>query len=72
MKEVNIKGEYIRLDSLLKFVGAVPTGGTAKILITSGEVSVDGEVCTMRGKKIREGNVVKVENEEYGVQASCT
>ena len=49
-KNFTLKGEYIRLDDLLKNVGVVATGGHAKIIIQEGEVKVNGEVCTMRGK----------------------
>ena len=51
---------FIRLDDLLKRMGYVETGGQAKLLIQGGGVTVDGEVCTMRGKKLRGGEVVAV------------
>lgn len=57
---VNITTEFIKLDSLLKFAGAVMTGGEAKKAVQNGDVSVNGELCTMRGKKIRPGDVVEV------------
>ena len=53
-----LDGEYIRLDDLLKLTGCVETGGHAKVLIQGGEVLLDGEVCTMRGKKLRGGETV--------------
>ena len=53
---VKIETEFIRLQDLLKFAGAVETGGEAKLLIQEGEVKVNGEVCTMRGKKLRPGD----------------
>lgn len=58
MKEerVKIETEFIRLDALLKFAGAVGTGGEAKLLIQNGEVAVNGETCTMRGKKLYPGD----------------
>ena len=56
--EVTIQTEYIKLDSLLKFAGLCDTGGFAKELVQQGAVRVSGEVCTMRGKKIRPGDVV--------------
>ena len=59
--ETQIKTEYIKLDSLLKFAGLTDTGGFAKELIQHGSVTVNGEVCTMRGKKIRRGDEVSVE-----------
>ena len=54
----HIETEYIKLESLLKFEGVAETGGDAKLSIQSGEVLVNGEVCTQRGKKIRPGDVV--------------
>ena len=55
-----LESEYIRLDDLLKLTGCVETGGMAKVLIQSGGVTLDGEVCTMRGKKLRGGEVIAV------------
>ena len=55
-----LQAEFIRLDDLLKINGCVETGGMAKILIQGGGVLVDGEVCTMRGKKLRGGEVVYI------------
>lgn len=63
--EVKIKDEFIKLDSFLKFCGAVCTGGEGKNLILDGQVSVNGEVCLMRGKKIRIGDKVEVGGEKY-------
>ncbi|MCH5347723.1 MAG: RNA-binding S4 domain-containing protein [Oscillospiraceae bacterium] len=65
---VNITTEYIKLDQLLKFAGAVAIGSEAKELISRGKVSVNGEVCTMRGKKIRPGDVVSVDGQEIKVE----
>ena len=59
-KIITITTEYIRLDALLKLAGAVGTGGEAKQQIQAGQISVDGEVCTQRGRKIREGQVVGI------------
>ena len=56
--EVSIKTEFIKLDQLLKFSGLCDTGGFAKELIQQGEVQVNGEICTMRGKKIRSGDMI--------------
>ncbi len=55
-KKITIKEEFIRLDSALKLAGFVATGGHAKIVIQNGEVTVNGAVCTQRGKKLREGD----------------
>jgi len=56
VKEIKIVEDFIRLDSALKLAGFVSTGGHAKMCIQNGEVTVNGEVCTMRGKKLREGD----------------
>lgn len=60
---ISITTEFIKLDSLLKFANAVATGGEAKQIIQDGLVKVNGETCTMRGKKIRPGDVVEVDNQ---------
>ncbi len=59
MRNIKIKDDFIRLDSLLKFAGIAETGGHAKILVIDGEVKVNGSVCEMRGKKLREGDTVE-------------
>lgn len=68
MKIVTITTEYIKLQDLLKLEDAVATGGEAKIRVQEGAVEVNGQVCTQRGKKIRPGDTVVYENNEYGVQ----
>lgn len=57
---VRITTEFIKLDSLLKFAGVAETGGEAKESVLAGDVTVNGELCTMRGKKVRPGDVVVV------------
>ena len=57
---IQITTEFIKLEGLLKFAGVTGTGGEAKQAIQGGEVSVNGEVCTMRGKKIRPGDTVEL------------
>lgn len=57
-QDIKIETEFIKLQDLLKFAHLVGSGGEAKIRIQTGEVSVNGEVCTMRGKKIRPGDNV--------------
>lgn len=59
-----LEAEYIRLDDLLKLTGCVQTGGQAKVLIQGGAVYLDGEVCTMRGKKLRGGETVSVPEDD--------
>ena len=58
--EITITTEFIKLQDLLKFASLVGTGGEAKVLIQEGAVSVNGEVCTQRGKKIRPGDEVQI------------
>ena len=67
-QEFQLRGEYIRLDDLLKNVSVVNTGGHAKIVIQDGEVKVNGEVCTMRVKKLRSGDSVEYERIIYDVK----
>lgn len=61
--KIQITTEFIKLDSLLKFANAVSTGGEAKQIVQDGLVKVNGETCTMRGKKIRPGDVVEVDGQ---------
>lgn len=68
MANIKIKTEYIRLDDLLKIAGKVATGGHAKVVIQNGEVKVNGEICTMRGKKLRPNDKVLFEGEEFMVE----
>ena len=67
-QEFILKGDYIRLDDLLKNVSAVNTGGHAKIVIQDGEVKVNGEICTMRGKKLRSDDSAEYERIIYDVK----
>ena len=67
MKKVVIKTEFIKLQDLLKFANLVETGGMAKECVQGGEVMVNGEICTMRGKKIRPGDVVEFDGETLTV-----
>ena len=65
---IKIETPFIRLQDLLKFAGAVETGGEAKLLIQEGEVRVNGEVCTMRGKKLRPGDRAELASRSYLVE----
>ncbi len=56
MEKLLIETDYIKLDAALKFASLVGTGGEAKLVIAEGLVTVNGEVCTMRGKKLRPGD----------------
>lgn len=66
-KEITVTTEYIKLDSFLKFAGAVTTGGNAKEVVVAGQVKVNSEVCTMRGKKLYKGDEVEFNNEIFKV-----
>ena len=67
MIEIAIRTEFIKLDQFLKFAGCVYTGGDAKGFIQAGYVKVNGEVCTMRGKKLVPGDTVYFNEEEFVV-----
>lgn len=66
-KDVNITTEYIKLDQLLKFAGAVAIGSEAKQLILEGKVSVNGQPCLVRGKKLHSGDFVTVNGAEITI-----
>ncbi len=67
-EKIKITTEFIKLDALLKFASLTGSGGEAKQLIQDGMVLVNGEVCTMRGKKIRPGDTVKLGDNEVTVE----
>lgn len=67
-KEVAITTEFIKLEAFLKFAGAVSTGGEAKNLIQDSLVRVNGEDCTMRGRKLRPGDTVELRNDRLTVR----
>lgn len=71
MQKVKITTEYITLAALLKFCGAADSGGAAKELIQSGAVKLNGETCTMRGKKLRGGDRIELDGAVYEVEQSC-
>ena len=68
MEKITIHSEFIKLDSLLKFAALVGTGGEAKYVISEGMVKYNGEVCTMRGKKIYPGDKVSFQGNELLVE----
>ena len=68
MTEIKIETEFIKLEALLKFANLVSSGGEAKIRIAEGEVLVNGEICTMRGKKLRPGDTVELGGESVQIQ----
>ena len=61
--QIKITTEFIKLQDLLKFSGAVETGGDAKRIIQESRVEVNGELCTMRGKKLRPGDRATIDGE---------
>ena len=68
MNTIKINTEFIKLDALLKFASLAGSGGEAKALIQDGCVLVNGEICTMRGKKIRSGDTVSLDGQEVTVE----
>ena len=60
---VSITTPFIKLEALLKYAGLVGTGGESKIRIAEGEVLVNGEVCTQRGRKLHPGDRVELGGE---------
>ncbi len=68
METIKIETEYIRLDSLLKLAGVTDTGGQAKFLIQNGNVLVNGEICQLRGKKLRPGDLVETAEKRFQVE----
>lgn len=66
--EVEITTEFIKLDQLLKFAGIAYSGAEAKDMVINGYASVNGEVCTMRGKKIRSGDTVILDFEDDSIE----
>ena len=64
-ERIVIHTEFIKLESALKLVNAVPSGGQAKTLIQEGEAKVNGEVCTMRGKKLYPGDKFSFNGDTY-------
>ena len=67
METITITTEYIKLQDLLKLAGVVYTGGEAKVLIQEGQVQVNGEVCTMRGRKLRPGDTFAFGGAVYAI-----
>lgn len=72
MNTIEITTEYIKLQDILKLAGLTYTGGEAKVMVQEGLVKVNGEVCTMRGKKIRPGDRVEFEGKTLEVRYGNT
>ena len=68
IEKIKIDSEFIRLQDLLKLSGVCATGGMAKVVIQNGEVLVNDEVCSMRGKKMRPGDRARFEDIEIVVE----
>ena len=68
-KTISIHTDFIRLDAFLKLAGAVITGGEAKLMIQEGQILVNGEICQMRGKKLRPGDRFVCDGQAYQI---CT
>jgi len=67
MEKVQINTEYIKLDQFLKWAGACDNGANAKVFILDGAVKVNGIVEIQRGKKLRNGDIVELENQTFEV-----
>lgn len=68
METIQIDSEYIKLDSFLKLSCLAVTGGQAKAAIQDGAVTVNGEICMMRGKKLRDGDIVEAAGRKFRVE----
>ncbi len=71
MLELQLRGEYIELDKLLKALGLVESGGRARMLIAAGEVKVDGQVELRKTAKMRAGQVVEFAGQQVRVLAAA-
>jgi ribosome-associated protein len=67
MKDVVVNSEIIKLDSFLKWAGAVSLGSEAKMLIQNGEVKLNGTVEIQRGKKLRKNDIIELNGESYRI-----
>ena len=72
VQELAITTEYIKLQDAMKFANIVMSGGEAKTLIQEEQVKVNGEVCTMRGKKLREGDTFSFEGLTFQIKNAWT
>ena len=67
MEKIRINTEFIKLDALLKYAGLCETGGEAKERVQGGAVRLNGEICTMRGKKCVPGDVIELDGQSVEV-----
>lgn len=70
-EKIEITTDFIRLDAFIKFIGCAETGGEAKLRIQDGEVSVNGQACTQRTHKLRDGDIVSIDGGEYIVHGAA-
>ena len=68
MKEVSISTEYITLGQFLKLADIIQSGGEAKLFLLERDIIVNGEIDSRRGRKLRDGDVIVVDNNEYVVR----
>lgn len=71
MEKIKVNPPFIKLEQFLKFANAAETGGMAKLMIADGIVTVNGEVCTMRGKKLYNNDKINVNFEEETLEYTC-
>ena len=67
MEKIEIRTEFIKLDSFLKYAAVCGSGGEAKVIVEDGQVTVNGELCTMRGRKLRPGDEISVGGKSFQV-----
>ncbi len=67
-KAIKIDTPFIKLDNLLKITGVTPTGGQAKVLIQSGGIKVNGELCMARGRKLKPGDIIETDAAIYEIE----
>ena len=67
MNEILINTDIIKLDAFLKWSGIASLGSEAKLYIQDGLVKVNGEVCVQRGKKLKRGDIISFNQEEYKI-----
>lgn len=65
MKEIKINTDYITLGQFLKIAGIIQTGGEAKMYLTDAEILINKESDRRRGRKLRTGDVIEIENQKY-------
>jgi ribosome-associated protein len=72
LRHIPITGDYIKLDSFMKYVGEAETGGDAKRIISEGSVFVNGEQCILRGKKVYKGSFVRYRGKIWAITGTGT